>query len=488
VIQDGAAQRAEPPQMLLDGDLVRTRNGRAEIIFGDGTLLHLSHDTELEILGPERLRLTSGRAMVRMSHAAARPYVIDTPASSVRLEAQGEYGVTTDRRALLEIAVARGTATINDTSQWTIRGGQMLTIAGAGARPVIQMYNSARWDAFTQWAYDRSNGFAASQSAAQLPYELRPYAPVLDQHGRWDYVEPHGHVWFPSVASNWRPYYDGSWSLTRYGWTWHGHDRWAWPTHHYGRWGFSGSSWYWIPATSWAPAWVSWSVASGYVSWAPLHPAYAPNYYPGRGWTALPRHHFTPRRNVRAYGIDAERLDEVTRRSIITQALPERRGDDVAVPRGSTMAPGARGNVRRAPATPAPAGVMPSRPEQAAPATETPATRSRRPQDHPGYAPPPSWNGGAERRGGAVREPAAANGGDRDSGSRERAGRPAPRSTTPQGDAPAARPQSPTGSQGGAVERGGGSRRGGAGGASAPGAQPAPSGQGGARRRPGAAH
>ena len=52
---------------------ILTVNGRAEIVFGDGTLLHLSYDTDLEVLAEEHLRLTSGRAIVRISHGAARP-------------------------------------------------------------------------------------------------------------------------------------------------------------------------------------------------------------------------------------------------------------------------------------------------------------------------------------------------------------------------------------------------------------------------------
>ena len=363
LVLDGVNEAADPPVMLTAGDVLRTRNGRAEVVFGDGTLLHLAPDTEIDLLGDERLRLTAGRVLVRISHAASQPYVIDTPASSVRLDAHGEYGITADRSGRLEVNVARGSATVADAQEWTIRGGQMLTLRGSGGRPLIAAFNSARWDAFESWSYERANGIAVSVSAAQLPYELRPYAPTLDRHGRWDYVAPHGYVWFPSVGAAWRPYYDGSWAFTHYGWTWHGRDRWAWPTHHYGRWGYTGSFWYWIPASVWAPAWVTWSVGAGYVSWAPLgwhtpsrfdtwrdHPAYAPRYSPWRGWTVLPRQQFGPRRNVRAHAIDGERLDNVAQRMLLSRATPART-DDVAVPRQSSGVP-ARGNVRRPPSYP----------------------------------------------------------------------------------------------------------------------------------------
>ena len=471
VVQGGVTGPAAPPVMLVEGDIVRTRNGRAEIVFGDGTLLHLSHDGELEILGDERLRLLAGRVIVRMSHAAARPYVLDTPASSVRLEAQGEYGVTSDRSGRLEVTAARGAASMGE--QWTIRGGQMITVLGPGGRPLIASYNSARWDAFASWSHDRATALVSAASAAQLPYELRPYGPTLDRYGRWDFVAPHGYVWFPSVGAAWRPYYDGSWAFTRYGWTWHGRDRWAWPTHHYGRWGFTGSFWYWIPATTWGPAWVTWSVGSGYVSWAP-HGWHGPRHYdrwdrrdhpaydPWRGWTVLPRHQFGPRRNVRAHAIDGGRLSDTDRRVLLSNAVPSRPVNDIAVPRGSTPVPGARGNVRRLPqAMPPSRGVT----------RDAPAASGRRPPaadrrgDDPAYAPPRAWSGATERggaasdrrrsapqepRGDSVRRPGVS----RDPGVRR-----APRST-PKSTPPAARqPQSEGAGGGSAVPRSGASRR-----------------------------
>jgi hypothetical protein len=509
VVQDGVTERADPPLMLIAGDIVRTHNGRAEIVFGDGTLLHLAQDAELEVLADEHLRLTGGRVIIRLSHAAARPYVVDTPASSVRLESEGEYAITIDRATRLEVAVTRGAAHVNDASTWTVRGGQRLTLAGTAARPLIESFNTARWDTFAQWSAERAHGVTTSSSAAQLPYQLRPYAPVLDHYGRWDYLAPHGYVWVPSVGVTWRPYYDGSWSFTRYGWTWRGRERWAWPTHHYGRWGFTGAVWYWVPATAWAPAWVSWSVAPGYVSWAPYgwygsvglrawaqrdHPAYAPHYSPWRGWTVVRRDHFAPRHDVRRYAIDGDRLDDTTRRALITDAGAVTRRESRAVARQPDVTmPAARGNVRR-PTTVRPAGL--------------PAPRSE-PSAAAGAYSPASPRASDARRG-AVRDPRARQATPREVSPQEPARvspRAAPRETPPE-SAPASPRVAPRGEGSGnqrATERSGAVRRGDAArpparggdaaGTPSRGAAPAaktptttsrPSSEGGARRRPGA--
>jgi hypothetical protein len=359
VTHEGVSERADPPTLLEDGDIIRTPSGRAEIVFSDGTILHLDYSTEIELLAPDRVRLLRGRALFRVSAAAAHDYVVDTPAAIVRLAPRGEYGIgADDQRGDLDLTVARGVADVDDgTSRSSVRAGERFSLAGPGARPLFQPYNAARFDAFERWSSDRTNGFAAATSAASLPYELRAYGPVLDQSGRWDYVEPYGQVWFPSVGVGWRPYYEGAWGYTRHGWTWHGRDRWAWPTHHYGRWGFNGSFWYWIPARVWGPAWVVWGGAPGYVSWSPLgwnglpvigfgHYGHVGPYNPWRAWTVVPRHHFGYRRAVRLHAIDGDRLDDSIRRGWSVQALPPATPLGYA-PLGYAVPRERRGNVRR---------------------------------------------------------------------------------------------------------------------------------------------
>ena len=149
VVHDGVAERADPPALLVEGDIVRTANGRAEIVFGDGTLLHLDHSGELEVLAPDRLRLLEGRVIVRVSAAARAAYVLDTPGGSVRLDGRGEFGVTAAQSARLEVRTARGVAEIDaGTQRVIVRAGEMATLAGPGARADFQAFNSARWDGF----------------------------------------------------------------------------------------------------------------------------------------------------------------------------------------------------------------------------------------------------------------------------------------------------------------------------------------------------
>jgi hypothetical protein len=96
--------------------------------------------------------------------------------------------------------------------------------------------------------------------------------------GNWIEVGGYGYGWQPDVAvsdPNWRPYSDGYWAYTDYGWTWISYEDFGWATYHYGRWAnLADYGWVWIPGSDldWGPAWVSWRTGGDYIGWAPLPP------------------------------------------------------------------------------------------------------------------------------------------------------------------------------------------------------------------------
>jgi len=96
--------------------------------------------------------------------------------------------------------------------------------------------------------------------------------------GNWVDVEGYGYGWQPDIAvsdPNWRPYSDGYWAYTDYGWTWISYEDFGWAAYHYGRWANLGDyGWMWFPGTDldWGPAWVSWRTGGDYIGWAPLPP------------------------------------------------------------------------------------------------------------------------------------------------------------------------------------------------------------------------
>src|SRR5262249_10341460 len=121
--RDGQAQPAAINMPVLERDRIRTTNGRAEIMFPDGSAIAIDPDSDVEVLSAMRVRVLAGA----IEHRPA------------------QYS----------------------------RGG--------------------------------------SPSARNLPPDLQAYGPELDQSGTWQYEAPYGNVWYPTVAADWRPYYDGYW-------------------------------------------------------------------------------------------------------------------------------------------------------------------------------------------------------------------------------------------------------------------------------------
>jgi hypothetical protein len=306
--RDGRPDTAPLNMPLLSGDRIRTAAGRAEIEFGDNASLFIDAQTTIDFQSDDLLRLLDGRIRLSIPRTAQDvSYRIDSPAGSARLVQPGDYKLEIlrgERETQLELAVLRGAGEVfTDQGTTPVRAGQR-AYASAGLAPsYAYAYNSANVDEFDRWTEGRHD-VRVGASAQYLPPDMQSYAPVLDEYGDWQYAPTYGYVWYPRVATSWRPYYYGRWmSYPRYGWTWVGVDRFGWPTHHYGRWGFSAGAWFWIPGSRWSPAYVSWAYAPGYVSWCPLgfdnralfsinvnvgHAHYSPWNY----WTVVAAPHF----------------------------------------------------------------------------------------------------------------------------------------------------------------------------------------------------
>lgn len=96
----------------------------------------------------------------------------------------------------------------------------------------------------------------------------------LSRYGGWINCN-YGRVWRPfRTGHQWRPYLNGRWIWTDYGWYWASYEPFGWAVYHYGRWQYDDYyGWIWIPDNVWGPAWVEWRYDNDYIGWAPLTPA-----------------------------------------------------------------------------------------------------------------------------------------------------------------------------------------------------------------------
>jgi hypothetical protein len=307
--RDGAADDAPVGVPLLAGDLLRTRQGRLEVLFADGSVLSLDEETDAELLADNLLRLTRGRVRLDLGRAAGSVgYRVDANGTTTWIRAAGEYRIELRNRDSsapeVRLLVGYGLAEISANGGRTLVRTGHEAFGSADTTPsMAYAVTVTRWDAFDRWWDARrvAQTTATSSNAQYLPPEIASYSAVLENDGDWEYDTVYGYVWYPTVVDTWYPYSVGRWSFVgHYGWTWIGHDRWAWPTHHYGRWGHSGRGYYWIPGRHWAPAWVGWASGPGYIGWSPLGyhnrpivPVHVGATSGWRGWTHVPARRFT---------------------------------------------------------------------------------------------------------------------------------------------------------------------------------------------------
>jgi hypothetical protein len=120
-------------------------------------------------------------------------------------------------------------------------------------------------------------GLGSGRAWAQGPGEnldVSYFYDSLAPYGEWIDLNPWGYVFCPyDQGAGWRPYSDGDWIDSDWGWTFESDAPWAWACYHYGRWTYDPEcGWVWVPGTVWGPAWVAWRWGDGYCGWAPLPP------------------------------------------------------------------------------------------------------------------------------------------------------------------------------------------------------------------------
>jgi hypothetical protein len=115
---------------------------------------------------------------------------------------------------------------------------------------------------------------AAQQAPWNAEARVQYFYDSLAPYGNWIWHAHYGWCWYPyNMAVDWRPYSQGHWEYTDYGWTWVSDYPWGWACFHYGRWFYDDSNgWLWWPDTVWAPSWVVWRTGGDWIGWAPCPP------------------------------------------------------------------------------------------------------------------------------------------------------------------------------------------------------------------------
>ncbi len=275
---EGEEEAAEVNFVVAEGNILATREGRAEVSLGRGNELRIDRWSRVEFSRfPQKerdktsLRVLEGSVYLRLRNLdGEKGYEVHTADASCYILEEGLYrfDVTSSET---EFSALEGAAEVaGDERSEVLERGERLVASGGDLGP--KMRTALERDSFADWNEER-DAQDARASSRYLPSELAEYEPELETNGRWVYERPWGYVWVPYVIyTDWRPYYYGRWVwYPVLGWTWVPYEPWGWCVFHFGRWHWRfGLGWYWIPTTYWGPAWVHWWSAYDYLGWVPL--------------------------------------------------------------------------------------------------------------------------------------------------------------------------------------------------------------------------
>ena len=111
--REGQVDRSPASMPLLAGDRVRTQDGRVEILFADGSALHLDRQSVVDFQSDEVVRLLDGRMRLNIAGRRDVAYRVDSPAAWIDIREAGEYRIAVLRgtgEPQVELAVLRGAA------------------------------------------------------------------------------------------------------------------------------------------------------------------------------------------------------------------------------------------------------------------------------------------------------------------------------------------------------------------------------------------
>jgi hypothetical protein len=291
---------------VFPGDSIVTASPqRAEVQLARGSVVWVDEGTEVaflslpdpyaDIADTTLLQLAGGRLRLAVLLGDKEEFRVDTPASTVYPLGNADLRIETDGAGRTRVFSRGGVAEVVGAGGSVILRGGMGTEILPGSVPSDPAPASTfAGDGFDRWVEQRereheyrdARAEAAPEVYEELPQEVRPYYRELSDHGRWVHEDGVGWVWSPTVAADWRPYYDGYWAYGANGYFWVSYEPWGWAPYHYGRWTWIGPhGWCWSPGSVFAGAWVAWSWGSLYVGWSALdywnYPAYRHSWYHG---------------------------------------------------------------------------------------------------------------------------------------------------------------------------------------------------------------
>ena len=188
--------------------------GRVEMLFADGSALHLDEHTIVDFQSDEVVRLLDGRRAAQRPGPVARDRVSHRRAVGLgadqqpgRVSRRPSCGATT-KSSSRSCAAARSSSTNRDAATCRPASAPTPRAGRAVARLRLQFGGVGCVRSLVR-SRAAISGSACPPSIC--PKTCGAYAPAFDTYGSWRHEPAYGYVWYPRVQVGWRPYYHGRW-------------------------------------------------------------------------------------------------------------------------------------------------------------------------------------------------------------------------------------------------------------------------------------
>jgi hypothetical protein len=275
---------------ITQGAKLRTKDGRAEVEFEDGSTLRVTPDTVVEFpqlslrdsgAKVSGVHLQEGTVYVNFAGAKGDEFTLTFAHEKLSL-AQSAHLRIEMADVTATVAVFKGDAQIdgdsgavavskNHTATFDLTDGDSSTMA-----------KDVEPDPFDAW--DKQQDEYHQQYSSNSYSNYSPYAygtSDLNYYGNFFNAPGYGTVWQPYFAGlGWDPFMNGAWAFAPgFGYGWVSGYPWGWTPYHYGSWAYLPTyGWAWQPGGTW----------TGWTGPRTIHPptnfvAPQPPSNPGRG-------------------------------------------------------------------------------------------------------------------------------------------------------------------------------------------------------------
>jgi len=248
---------------ITQGARLQTRaDGRAEVEFEDGGILHLAPNTFVEFsqlslrdsgARVSTVKVLAGTAYLKFAGRNGDEFTLDFGGRQVELTQSAHLRLQMNP-GQAALAVFDGAAQVQGPSGETEIGKKQTATFDLAADSNVVVAKKINDELFDQWdkEQDQYHDRYLSQKSNPSPYSYG--VSDLNYYGSFMNVAGYGNCWQPYFSgAGWNPFMNGSWLWYPTGYTWVSSYPWGFMPYYYGSWNYvgGGTGWCWSPGSNW---------------------------------------------------------------------------------------------------------------------------------------------------------------------------------------------------------------------------------------------